>query len=103
MHYKTTWLISSKMSNKAAIVDKVHEVLGTTKADAERAVDAMLNFVVDSLKKGEEVSIAGLGIFSAKMRKARTARNPRTGAAIQVPAMRVPKFRAAKALKDAVR
>ena len=89
--------------NKVGIVDKVHEVLGSTKADAERAVDAMIGCIVDSLKKGDEVSIAGLGIFSAKMRKARTARNPRTGASIQVPAMRVPKFRAAKALKDAVK
>ena len=57
----------------------------------------------DSLKKGQEVSIAGLGIFSAKMREARTARNPRTGESIEVPAMRVPKFRAAKGLKDAVK
>jgi len=55
------------------------------------------------LKSGEEVSIAGLGIFSAKVRNARTARNPRTGEAIEVPAMRVPKFRPAKALKDAVK
>jgi len=55
------------------------------------------------LKEGNDVSIAGLGIFSAKMRNARTARNPRTGESIEVPAMRVPKFRAAKALKDAVK
>jgi hypothetical protein len=52
------------------------------------------------LKKGDEVSISGLGIFSAKLRAARQARNPRTGEAISVPAMKVPKFRAAKALKD---
>jgi DNA-binding protein HU-beta len=89
--------------NKAAIVDVVAEKLGGTKADAERAVDAMLDAIVDSLKAGDEVSIAGLGIFSAKMRAARTARNPRTGEAVQVPAQRVPKFRAAKALKDAVK
>ena len=54
-------------------------------------------------KKGGEVSIAGLGIFSTKNRAARTARNPRTGEAIQVKAMRVPKFRASKGLKDAVK
>ncbi|MEK9185170.1 MAG: HU family DNA-binding protein, partial [Patescibacteria group bacterium] len=58
---------------------------------------------VSGLKKGDEVSIAGLGIFSTKQRAARTARNPRTGASVQVAAMRVPKFRAAKALKDAVK
>lgn len=89
--------------NKADIINKVHETLGGTKADAERAVETMLDCVVDSLKNGEEVSIAGLGIFSAKMRPARQGRNPRTGETIEVPAMRVPKFRAAKALKDAVK
>ncbi|MAZ29676.1 hypothetical protein CL655_00110 [bacterium] len=89
--------------NKADIINKVHDTLGGTKADAERAVETMLSCIVDTLKDGNEVSIAGLGIFSAKMRNARTARNPRTGEPIEVPAMRVPKFRAAKALKDAVR
>lgn len=89
--------------NKADIINKVHESLNTTKADAERAVECVISSITDSLKSGQEVSIAGLGIFSAKMRDARTARNPRTGEAIQVPAMRVPKFRAAKALKDAVK
>lgn len=89
--------------NKAALVEKVHERIGVTKADAERAIDTVIDSITETLKGGDEVSIAGLGIFSAKMRAARTARNPRTGEPIQVPAMRVPKFRAAKALKDAVR
>ncbi len=89
--------------NKLGIIDAVHAMLGGTKVSAEGAVDTMINSIVNSLKGGEEVSIAGLGIFSVKQRKARTARNPRTGAAVQVPAMRVPKFRAAKALKDAVK
>lgn len=89
--------------NKADIINKVHEDLGVTKADAEKAVETMLSCIVDSLVAGQEVSIAGLGIFSAKMRNKRTARNPRTGETIEVPAMRVPKFRAAKALKDAVK
>ena len=89
--------------NKAAIVDKVHEVLGGTKAQSERAVDTMVDSIINTLKSGEEVSIAGLGIFSTKMRPARQGRNPRTGESIQIPAMRVPKFRAAKALKEAVK
>jgi len=89
--------------NKQDIAEKVHGVLGTTKADAERAVEAMIEAIVSSLKKDEDVSIAGLGIFKAKMRAARTARNPRTGEAVHVKAMRVPKFQAAKALKDAVK
>lgn len=89
--------------NKASLVEKIHEVLGGTKVQAEQVVDTVFESVIDSLKAGEEVSIAGFGIFSAKERAARTARNPRTGEAIKVPAMRVPKFRAAKALKDAVK
>ncbi len=89
--------------NKQALIEKVHESLGDTKAAAEKAVDTIFGSIMDSLKNGEEVSIAGFGIFSAKERAARTARNPRTGEPIQVPAMRVPKFRAAKALKDAVK
>lgn len=89
--------------NKQSIVEKVHEKIGGTKVSAELAVDTMVDTIVSGLKSGNEVSIAGLGIFSAKTRAARTARNPRTGASIQVPAMRVPKFRAAKALKDAVK
>lgn len=89
--------------NKQALIEAVHETLGDTKASAERAVDTVFNSIVETIKKGEEVSIAGFGIFSAKERAARTARNPRTGETIQVPAMRVPKFRAAKALKDAVK
>ncbi len=96
-------LVITITMNKAGIVDAVHALLGGTKVQAEQAVDTMLNSIVDSLKKGEEVSIAGLGIFSVKQRAAREARNPRTGEKIQVAAMKVPKFRAAKALKDAVK
>ena len=89
--------------NKQGLIDAIHEKIGGTKTGAEQAVDIMLDTIVSTLKSGGEVSIAGLGIFSTKQRAARTARNPRTGAAIQVAAMRVPKFRAAKGLKDAVK
>jgi len=89
--------------NKAGIVEIVHEKLGGTKTQAEDIVDTIINSIINSLKKEEEVSIAGLGIFSVKQRAARTARNPRTGEAVQVAAMKVPKFRAAKALKDSVK
>ena len=89
--------------NKASLVEKVQGVLGGTKADAERAVEALFEAVISELKKGGEVSVAGFGIFSIKKRAARTARNPRTGEAVKVPAMNVPKFRAAKALKDTVK
>lgn len=89
--------------NKAAIVDAVQAKLGGTKVQAEEAVETMIDTVIGALKKGEEVSISGLGIFSVKKRAARSARNPRTGEMVQVAAMNVPKFRAAKALKDAVK
>lgn len=89
--------------NKASLVEKVQSVLGGTKAEAERAVEALFESIVGEMKKGGEVSVAGFGIFSVKARAARTARNPRTGETVKVPAMNVPKFRAAKALKDAVK
>ena len=91
------------MANKADIVDRVHQTVGGTKADAERAVEAIIDMITSSLKGGQEVSIAGLGIFQAKTRAGRTGRNPRTGETIQIKAMRVPKFRASKTLKDAVK
>ncbi|HEY4495848.1 MAG TPA: HU family DNA-binding protein [Candidatus Paceibacterota bacterium] len=89
--------------NKAGIVDAVNAKLGTTKVQAEQVVDTVIDAIIASLKKGEDVSIAGLGIFVVKARAARTARNPRTGESVNVPAMKVPKFRAAKALKEAVK
>jgi DNA-binding protein HU-beta len=89
--------------NKQSIVEAVNGVLGTTKVQAEQIVDTVFDTIVKGLKTGNEVSVAGLGIFSVKKRAARTARNPRTGESIQVAAMNVPKFRAAKALKEAVK
>ena len=88
--------------NKQDVAEKVQTVIGSTKADAERAVEAVIDAIIGGLKKGEDVAIAGLGIFKVKPRAARVARNPRTGEAVNVPATRVPKFQAAKALKDAV-
>ena len=89
--------------NKVDIANAVHAKLGSTKVQAEEVVDTVIESIVSTLKKGGEVSIAGLGIFSTKTRAARQARNPRTGESIQVPAMRVPKFRPAKGLKEAVK
>lgn len=91
------------MANKTDLIDRVHQTIGCTKADAERAVEAIIAMITDTLKKGEEVSVAGLGIFEAKNRAGRTGRNPRTGETIQIQSMRVPKFRASKTLKDAVK
>ena len=85
------------------LVEKVASTIGCTKADAERAVESIIGAITDHMKKGEEISIAGLGIFEAKLRAGRTGRNPRTGATIQIKAMKVPKFRASKTLKDAIK
>lgn len=92
-----------KHMNKAGLVEAVNAVLGTTKVQAEAVVDTVFDTIVATMKKGDDVAIAGIGKFSVKMRKARDARNPKTGATVKVPAMKVPKFSAAKALKDAVK
>lgn len=89
--------------NKQAIVEMVHGKLGGTKVQAEEIVDSVFDTIVSTLKKGDEVSVAGFGIFSVKARAARMARNPKTGEQVKVAATTVPKFRAAKALKDAVK
>lgn len=89
--------------NKQALADWVHGKLGGTKVQAEEMVDGLFGAIIDTLKKGGEVSIAGFGIFSVKARAARMARNPKTGESVSVAATKVPKFRAAKALKDAVK
>jgi DNA-binding protein HU-beta len=89
--------------NKQGLVELVHEKIGGTKVQAEEIVNSMFDAIVATLKKGDEVSIAGIGIFSVKDRAARMARNPKTGEAVKVSATKVPKFRAAKALKEAVK
>ncbi len=89
--------------NKADIAEAVHGKLGGTKVAAEEIVDMVFDSITGSLKKGEEVSIAGFGIFTVRQRAARQARNPRTGEMVSVAATKVPKFRAGKALKEAVK
>jgi DNA-binding protein HU-beta len=89
--------------NKQDLIEWVHGKIGGTKVAAEEIVNGLIDAIVSTLKKKGEVSIAGLGIFSTKDRAARMARNPKTGEQVKVPATTVPKFRAAKALKDAVK
>ncbi len=88
--------------NKQGLVEMVQGKLGGTKVQAEEIVDGIFGSIVDTMKSGGEVSIAGFGIFSVKGRAARMARNPKTGEQVQVAAKKVPKFRPAKALKDMV-
>lgn len=88
--------------NKQDLVEFVHGKMGGTKVAAEEIVSGMFDAIITTMKKGGEVSIAGFGIFSVKGRAARMARNPKTGEQVKVAAKKVPKFRAAKGLKDAV-
>ncbi len=90
--------------NKVELVDELVKANAVvTKAAGELAIATVIESITKALKSGDEVSIAGLGIFSAKARPARTGRNPRTGETIKIAATRTPKFRPAKALKDAVK
>ena len=89
--------------NKQALVEWVHGKIGGTKVAAEEVVDGMMDQIIGTLKKGGEVSIAGLGIFFVKQSAARMGRNPKTGEAVKIAAKKSPKFRPAKAFKDAVK
>lgn len=88
--------------NKSELIDEIAEAAGISKAAAARALDATTAAITTSLKKGDDVSLIGFGTFYVGRREARTGRNPRTGEALQIAAANSPKFRAGKALKDAV-
>ncbi len=88
--------------NKQDLVAKVAQDANLTKRQAEDAVNAFVNAVKGSLAKGESVSLVGFGTFAVSERAARKGRNPQTGAEIQIPARKVPVFRAGKGLKEAL-
>lgn len=88
---------------KADLIDKMAKDAGISKAAAGKALDSLLEAVVKTVKKGGKVALVGFGTFSSGKRKARTGRNPQTGAAIKIPARKVPKFSAGKSFKDAVK
>ncbi|MDZ3822394.1 MAG: HU family DNA-binding protein [Pseudoxanthomonas sp.] len=88
--------------NKQDLIASIADAAELTKADAGRAVDAMVEVVKKALKKGDTVSLVGFGTFSVRKRAARTGRNPRTGQTIKIKASKSPAFKAGKALKDAV-
>ena len=89
------------LMNKNDLIAAVAERTGMSKAGAGQAVDATFDAITASLKSGQEVKIIGFGNFVVAKRAASTGRNPRTGAEVKIPASRVPKFRAGKALKEA--
>ena len=88
--------------NKTELVEAVAETADLSKADAGKAVDAVLDAITNALKDGEQVTLVGFGTFEVRDRAARTGRNPKTGEPIQIKASRAPAFKAGKALKDAV-
>jgi DNA-binding protein HU-beta len=88
--------------NKGELIDVVAKTT-CSKAEAGKAVDAVLLAIKKALKKGEKVTLVGFGTFSVAKRSARTGRNPQTGKPIKIAAKKVPKFTAGKALKDAVK
>ena len=88
--------------NKTELVAIVAEKSGLAKKDAERVVSATFETITAQMMKGEKVQISGFGIFEVKEREARVGRNPRTKEAIEIPASKVPAFKASKTLKDTV-
>lgn len=88
--------------NKSELIDAIARHADISKAAAGRALDATLIAIAASLKRGDIVTLVGFGSFFVGKRTARAGRNPRTGDAIRIRAAKVPKFRAGKALKDAV-
>ncbi len=88
--------------NKTELVDAIAKETGLSKKDAEKSVKAFTDVVSKELKKKGKVQLVGFGTFEVAKRAARTGKNPQTGAAIKIPAAVVPKFKAGKALKDAV-
>lgn len=88
--------------NKAELIDYVAKETDLTKADAQKAVEAVFAGITATLQQGNEVRFVGFGTFSVSSRAATTGRNPRTGEAIKIPASKQAKFKAGKELKDAV-
>lgn len=88
---------------KEELIERISKEVSLSKADAGRALNATIDSIVKVLKKGQKVTLVGFGTFSVSKRKARTGRNPQTGATIKIAARKVPKFSAGKAFKDAVK
>lgn len=89
--------------NKQDLIAKIVKDTGCTKAAAGATIDSLLDGISRALKKGDTITFVGFGTFKTSVRKARTARNPRTGAAIKISKRRVPRFTAGKGLKDLVK
>lgn len=89
--------------NKAELVEEVASETGLTRKTSRKAVDAIISAMTDSLAGGERVTLVGFGTFQVRERKARSGRNPQTGATIQIPAKKVPKFVPGRSLREKVK
>jgi DNA-binding protein HU-beta len=89
--------------NKRDLIARIARDTGATKSSAAAAVDSLLDTMTHALKKGEAITFVGFGTFRTSLRRARMAKNPRTGDSIKIPKRRVVRFTAGKALKSAVR
>ncbi len=87
---------------KTELIDGLANKLGVNKAEAEKAINIVLDDIVAALRQGERVNISGFGTFSVSSRRPRTGRNPKTGESIQIAASRSAKFKAGKQLKDSL-
>ncbi len=88
--------------NKSELIDAIAEEADLSKASAGRALDAAIDSITNSMKKGDSVTLVGFGTFTVRSRAAREGRNPQTGETIQIKAAKVPAFKPGKALKDAI-
>jgi len=88
--------------NKTELIAEVANKAGLSREDAEKALGAVVETITEAVVKGDKVQLVGFGSFETKQREARTGRNPKTKETIEIPATRVPVFKAGKALKDAV-
>ena len=88
--------------NKTELIAAVAAKTGLTKKDAEKVVNATIDTITESLVQGDKVNVSGFGIFEVKAREARVGRNPRTKETIQIPATKLPAFKASKTLNDAI-
>jgi DNA-binding protein HU-beta len=102
MKVKAPGITDGEIVNKSELVEQIAKSADISKASATRALDAVLEAVTTSLRKDESVTLVGFGTFSVSTRAERTGRNPRTKEAIQIASAKVPKFKAGKALKDAL-
>ncbi|ADR18982.1 HU family DNA-binding protein [Calditerrivibrio nitroreducens] len=89
--------------NKKDLIEKIATKAGLKKVEAEKALEAFEEAVVEALKSGDKVTLVGFGTFSVYERKARTGRNPQTGKEIKIPAKKAPKFTPGKLFKDSVK